>query len=117
MSEPQNDDKPREWHITETFKGLINLSIEALKALLLINGGAAVAILAYLGNMASRPSVVRLATMKDALSCFAFGVLVTALAFIVAYFTQLRLYFEERARHMKQPFITLHWIGIAIAQR
>jgi hypothetical protein len=53
--------------------------------------------------------------MKSALLCFAGGVLVTALAFIVAYFTQLRLYFEERARHMKQPFITLHWIGIAIA--
>lgn len=45
--------RPWEWHIQETFKGLIALSIEALKALLLINGGAAVAILAYLGSLAS----------------------------------------------------------------
>jgi hypothetical protein len=33
-----------EWHIKETYKGLITISIEALKALALINGGAAVAL-------------------------------------------------------------------------
>jgi hypothetical protein len=32
------------WHITETYKGLINLSIEALKTLALVNGGAAIAL-------------------------------------------------------------------------
>jgi hypothetical protein len=113
MSEPQNG-TPWEWHIVETFKGLINLSIEALKALLLINGGAAVVILAYLGNLVSHP-VAHLPNMENALLCFAGGVFATALAFIAAYFTQFRLYYEERARHMGQRFCTLHWIGIGIA--
>jgi hypothetical protein len=115
MSEPQNEGKPWEWHIVETFKGLINLSIEGLKALLLINGGAAVAILAYLGSLASRGSAAHLPDVKNALLCFAGGVFATALAFIVAYFTQLQLYYEERARHERQPFSTRHPIGIRIA--
>ena len=69
MTDPQNEGEPWEWHIVETFKGLINLSIEGLKALLLINGGAAVAILAYLGNLASRASVAHLPDVKNALLC------------------------------------------------
>ena len=36
------------------FKGLLTLGVESLKIMALINGGAAVAILAYLGNIASR---------------------------------------------------------------
>src|SRR4029077_21215502 len=85
MSDSQNDG-PWRWHIEETFKGLIALSIEALKALLLINGGAAVAILAYLGSLASRGSGAHLPDIKNALLCYAGGVFTTALAFIVAYF-------------------------------
>jgi hypothetical protein len=112
MSESQNG-APWEWHIVETFKGLIALSIEALKALLLINGGAAVALLAYLGSPHARYPYIPY--MKNALLCFAGGVLATALAFIAGYFTQLRLYGEERARHMNQPFRQVHWIGMATA--
>jgi hypothetical protein len=52
-------DEPWEWHIKETYKGLITIFIEALKALALVNGGAAVAILAYLGNVANAPQPVR----------------------------------------------------------
>jgi hypothetical protein len=33
MADFQNEGEPWEWHIIETFKGLINLSIELLKAL------------------------------------------------------------------------------------
>jgi hypothetical protein len=45
---------PWKWHIEEVFKGLVTLGVESLKIMALINGGAAVAILAYLGNIASR---------------------------------------------------------------
>jgi hypothetical protein len=38
------------WHIRETFRGLITISVEVVKMLALINGGAAVALLAYLGS-------------------------------------------------------------------
>ena len=33
MADSQHEGEPWEWHIIETFKGLINLSIELLKAL------------------------------------------------------------------------------------
>ena len=79
MSEPQNDG-PWKWHIGETFKGLITLSIELLKALLLINGGAAVAILAYLGNLV-HGSGAHLPDMKNALLCFSLGVSTAAVTF------------------------------------
>jgi hypothetical protein len=104
-----------EWHIQETFKGLIALSIEALKAMLLINGGAAVAILAYLGSLASRSPSVHLPNIKSALMWFAGGVLTAAVDFTFAYFTQLRLYQEERARHSGEPFRERHSLGITIA--
>jgi hypothetical protein len=42
------------FHPEETFKSLIAISLELLKMLALVNGGAAVALLAYLGNLASR---------------------------------------------------------------
>jgi hypothetical protein len=38
------------FHPEETYKSLITISVELLKALALINAGAAVAILAYLGR-------------------------------------------------------------------
>jgi hypothetical protein len=38
----------------ETYKSLISLSTEGFKFCALANGGAAVAILAYLGNVAAR---------------------------------------------------------------
>jgi uncharacterized membrane protein YidH (DUF202 family) len=114
LNRPTINAGPWQWHIQETFKGLIALSIEALKALLLINGGAAVAILAYLGSLASHSPSVHLPSMKSALLCFAVGVLAAAVAFIVAYFTQLRLYSEERARHSRQSFRTRHPIWLTI---
>jgi hypothetical protein len=88
----KKNDGPWKWHIEETFKGLIALSIELLKALLLINGGAAVAILAYLGSLASHASPgAHQPNMKNALLCFSLGVLTAAMTFLVAYLTQLRL--------------------------
>lgn len=49
-----------DFHPEETYKSLTTISVEALKALALINGGAAVAILAYLGNLASHSTTRRL---------------------------------------------------------
>ena len=41
------------WHLQETYKSLITISVECLKMLAIVNGGAAVAVLTYLGNLAS----------------------------------------------------------------
>jgi hypothetical protein len=91
-------DEGRRWdfHPEETYKSLITISVEALKMVALINGGAAVALLAYLSNFTSRSSGIRPPNMTCALGCFAFGLLLTVLAFISSYLTQLRLYNEDR---------------------
>jgi hypothetical protein len=93
----------------------LSLQIELLKMLVLINGGAAVALLAYLGNLAAHDTKSGYPpTIKCALLCFAGGVLAGTITFIVAYLTQLRLYQEERERHIGKPFRTLHPIGLTI---
>jgi hypothetical protein len=104
-----------EWHLTETYKGLITLSVEALKMLALANGGAAVGVLTYLGNLASHsPTSVRLPEIRPALLCYSAGLVATVLAFIAAYLTQLRLYGEERSRHGGEQVHQLHSIGITV---
>ena len=85
------------WHLQETYKGLISLSVEALKMLALVNGGAAIAILTYIGNLASHQQLNGpLPRTRFALVCFSLGVFAVALAFIVAYVAQGMLYREER---------------------
>jgi phosphate/sulfate permease len=89
-----------EWHIAETFKGLITLSTGVVKMLALVNGGAAVALLAYLGNVAHNPGV-NPPHLTLALTWFCKGLFATLLAVIFAYLTQLKLYNEERKKRQQ----------------
>ena len=91
-------EKRKRWdfHPEETYKSLITISVEALKMVALVNGGAAVALVAYLGNLASHSSHRRIPNMTCALAFFSSGLFLTVLAFIASYFTQLRLYNEDR---------------------
>lgn len=103
---------PSDWHLTETYKSLITLTVEALKMLALINGGAAIAILTYVGNLAlHQPTTGHLPDIKFALWWYSGGLAATTLAFICAYVTQLRLFIEERDRRGGPPRYKLHWIG------
>jgi hypothetical protein len=105
--------QPPDWHLTETYKSLITLTVEALKMLALVNGGAAIAILTYVGNLASRqPAPGHLPDIRFALWWYCGGVAATTLAFIIAYSTQLRLFIEERDRRGGPRRLTLHWIGV-----
>jgi hypothetical protein len=80
-------------HKTETYCSLISVSLEGLKTLLLINGGAVVAVLAYLGQS---PLGARLAPhVWWPLGSFVAGVGLCALAFLFAYATQFALYNES----------------------
>jgi hypothetical protein len=103
---------PWEWHLTESFKALAPLATELLKALALVNGGGAVALLTYLGNLISHTAPKHSPNIKWALISYCFGLSCTVAAFGVAYLTQLRLYQEERARHLGEAFRTLHQWGI-----
>ena len=80
-------------HQIETFKSLIQISVEGLKLLALLNGGAVVALLAYLGNLAGKP--VSAPDIRIAMGCFLAGLVLCGLAFAASYLTQLGLYNES----------------------
>jgi hypothetical protein len=79
------------WHLTEAYRSAVSFLTEALKMLVLINGGAAVAVLTYLGNLATRTAPTPLPHIRPALICYCAGVAVAAMGFIFAYLTQMRL--------------------------
>ncbi len=111
---------PPSWHLPETYKGLITLSVEALKMLMLINGGAAIAVLTYLGNLVARAPAGHAPKMiRSALLWYCSGLLATVVAMIFAYVTQLLLYNEELRRQSGQQTRQWHaagiWLSILLA--
>jgi hypothetical protein len=115
-SNPKKPDGPWEWHIQETYKGLITLSVELLKISALVNGGAVIAILTFCGNLASKGQSSLLGNFKPAILWYCAGLGATMITFNLAYWTQLRLYNEERNRHEGRPFKVVHpiFIGVGI---
>lgn len=81
-------------HWIETYRSLVTLSIEGFKFAALANGGAAVALLAYLGNAAGKGS--RAPDVSCAMAAFLAGLVACGLALLFAYFTQLKLLNESR---------------------
>ena len=109
-----------QWHLTETYKALITLAVEALKMLALVNGGAAIAVLTYLGNLASRAAPGQM--MPDvipALRWYCAGLAVTVLAVGAAYVAQSRLDTEEIKKRegvkVRQRHILGVWLGVLLA--
>jgi hypothetical protein len=81
-------------HYTETYKSLITLSVGGFKFCALANGGAAVALLAYLGNVAGKGAATP--DMRIPMAWFLAGLALCGLAMFLAYFTQLLLFRETR---------------------
>ena len=80
-SDAVNDD----WR--ETYKSLITLATEGFKFCALANGGAAVALLAYLGNIAAKGRAAP--DMRSAMAAFLVGLVCCGAAMFFAYLTQL----------------------------
>ena len=96
----------------ETYKSMIAIGTEALKALQLINGGAIVALLAYVGQDSQRPHIAELAGRP--LSLFVGGLVAATLAFLGTYLTQFTLLNEffkggvfRGPKHMTWLFSTM----------
>jgi hypothetical protein len=79
-------------HWLETYKSLIAISIESFKFSALANGGSAVALLAYLGNVAGKS--VSVPDMRCPMLAFLTGLVACGLSMLVAYLTQLKLLTE-----------------------
>src|SRR5262245_57404650 len=83
-------------HAIETYRSLIQISLEGFRLLALLNGGAAVAVLAYLGNIAGKG--IRVPDMRCPMGCYMTGLVLCALSFIGSYETQLTLFNEAMGR-------------------
>ena len=81
-----SDSPNSEW--LETYKSLVTLSTEGFKLSALINGGAAVALLAYLGNVAGKEKSVP--DLRGAMFAFLVGLGLCAFSILFAYLTQLK---------------------------
>lgn len=74
----------------ESFKQVIALGQSTLKSIMLINGGAAVALLAFLGNLLNKPSSdVGFLPFAGSMRIFVIGVFLSAVAYALTYFSQL----------------------------
>lgn len=80
-----NDPRHDDW--LETYKSLISLSTEGFKFCALANGGAAVAILAYLGNVVGKGFTAP--DMSTPMAIFLAGLVLCGFAMLFAYFNQL----------------------------
>ena len=76
-------------HWLETYKSLINISIESFKFSALINGGAAVALIAYLGHIAGNDAAMP--DMRCPMAAFLAGLVLCGFSMLAAYITQLKL--------------------------
>ena len=90
-------------HPVETYKSLVAFATEALKVLQILNGGALVAMLAYIGQTGD-PSCIA-SQAKCPFLLFVAGLVVGTLAFGTAYATQFSLFNETirpspTSRHM-----------------
>ena len=83
-------------HAVESYKSLISISIQGMKFLALLNGGAAVALLAYLGNALGKSTPVP--DMRYAMGSYLLGLICCGAAFYASYMTQLHLYQESMGR-------------------
>lgn len=97
--------------LTETFKSLITLSIEGFRYLALVNGGAVVALLAYLGNVAKNGTPVP--DLTSALTGFLVGLVACGIALFAAYLTQFFLLNDLLANKNQEEQRHKWMVGVA----
>ena len=96
-------------HQLETYKSLVTISVEGFKYSTAINGGAAIAILAYLSNVAGKTAAP---DFRFAMAAFLIGVVFCGVSFCGSYCTQLKLFNEAMSnksatKHSTVLYITL----------
>jgi hypothetical protein len=101
-----------DWHKQETYKSLIQIGSSTLKFVLLANGGAAIAILALLGEFHKNGSI--LPQLSCSLGLFLAGIFFGGLASFTGYVTQLVLYNEAKGE--KQKYFKNHkfWLNMSL---
>ena len=99
-----------EEHTLETYKSMITMSLEGLKTIFIVNGGAVVAMLAYLGQSPQGPIAAHHAWVP--LGCFIAGIVFCVISFVGAYATQFILLNENLGRRQKASHMNILWITV-----
>jgi hypothetical protein len=93
-------------------KSGVDVSNLVLRTCVLINGGAAIALLAFVGNLVSKNTVelvkaAQLSAVADSLTLFALGVAFATLGMGAAYFTHYATVevLNSYEHHMEEPFV------------
>lgn len=102
-----------DWHREETYKSLIQIGNTALKFVLVANGGAVIALLAFLGKVHGTNTPIP--GISCSLVAFLIGVFLGGLACVTAYLTQLALY-NEPAEKSDLKLFRRHevWLWVTI---
>ena len=82
----------------EQLRGTIDFARDAQKSIILINGGAAIALLAFTGNIWSSDTNVttlEINSLKYAVFLFTLGVVLSSFGYIFSFWTQNRYYRES----------------------
>jgi hypothetical protein len=103
----------REEKALETYKSMITVGVEGAKALLLLNGGAIVALVAYLGQVSARVDLARLARWP--LTLFVIGLACALFAFAAIYVTQQAVYDESLGSSTVMAIKSSRWQWRAFA--
>lgn len=103
-----SEESPQDWHQQKTYESMITYGLNAVKFVLIANGGAILSILTFLGNHPDRISCI-----KPALMLFMAGVICGGAVNITAYFTQLSL-FNQRADSVRKLHDHRTWLWISI---
>lgn len=105
------------WHSQETYKSLITYGNGAVRFVILVNGGAIISLLTFLGNFLKTNQAA--VDMLCPLSLYLSGVILGGFSYISAYFTQLTLYNESNENisancHLKFLYLSLFFIVLGI---
>lgn len=97
----------------ETYKRLGELGVSALKVCFLLNGGAAIALLAFVPHaLENTPKLA--SDIANSMYFFIGGVATAAFAHVLAYVMQLQLYNLKLGRGIERTHLRLLWTAIGM---
>ena len=86
------EDNPQNWHQQKTYDSLMTYGLNAIKFVLVANGGAVLALLTFVGNHTEKTKGLRCTMIW-----FVLGVFIGGVVNILAYLTQLSLFNQRQA--------------------
>ena len=107
-----------DWHQEETYKSMIQISSVVMKFVFTANGGAAIALLTFMGHL--RAKDIDSPELTCALLFFLAGVLFGGFTAVFSYMTQLTLFQEGKGelsenKHVKYLRIAIVFATLGIA--